>query len=228
MESTTKKFSVGRALALVGIVFILIFSIGALIGLQSLTMIRWWIPVGISGIMAALSGTVLWRIWPRLTGNYSFPVNFICHFIFLTLLLSGLFYTINVIGASNSPARKEKALVVSKYKEKHYRSRRVGRNRYVRGPEYFEYYVKVEFPKGKEKSIQLPYSTYKGIKQDNEITLSLARGLFGVDVILTSEISKDNPPAPEKRKRCRFFGTHDKSDSLEYHYRHYEPRREKR
>ncbi|MDE5791141.1 MAG: phage holin family protein [Muribaculaceae bacterium] len=203
----SKKFSIGRALALVGVVFILIFSLGAVIALQSLTMIRWWIPLLFSGVMAALSGTVLWRMWQRLTGNYSFTLNFICHFVFFTLLLSGLFYTINFAGA-NDNARKEKAPVICKFKEKHYRSRRVGRNRYVRGPEYYEYYVKVEFPKGKEKNIQLPFSTYKGIKQDRDLTLSLSRGLLGVDVIRTSDLAKDNPPVPEKRKRCRFFGTH--------------------
>lgn len=86
----------------------------------------------------------------------------------------------------------------------------MGKNRYVSGPEYYEYYVEVDFPEGKSKNIQLPYSIYKGIKKDNDITLSLARGFFGIDVIRTSDIPLDNPPAPEKRKRCRFFGTHDK------------------
>ena len=205
----SRNLSVGRALTLVGIVFVLIASIGSVIGLQSLTLIKWWISLLISGVMAAGSGTVLWRMWQRLTGNHAFTPNFICHFVFITFLLSGLFYIVN-FSASSSDVRKEKAMVISKYREKHHQSRRVGKNRYVSGPEYYEYYVEVDFPEGKSKNIQLPYSIYKGIKKDNDITLSLARGFFGIDVIRTSDIPLDNPPAPEKRKRCRFFGTHDK------------------
>lgn len=208
MES--KNFSLGRALALVGIVFLLIFSIGAIIGLQPLTMIGWWIPVLISAAIAAGSGTVLWRLWQRLTGKYTFVPNFLAHFIFFTFFLAGIFYTLNFAGAYNAPSNKEKALVISKYREKRHQSRRVGRNRYVNGPEYNVYYVTVELQSGQKKDIQLPYSIYKGIKEDSPLTLSFARGLFGTNIIRTSDIPKDNPPVPEKRKRCRFFGTHDK------------------
>ncbi len=191
-------------------VLILILSIGAVIGLQSVTMIEWWIPLSISAFVAAATGTVLWRYWAKVTGVERFLPNFLANFIFATFLIAGLFYTLNYAGASDKKSYKEEAMVMSKYREIRHRSQRVGRNRYVTGAEYNEYYISVKLDSGKEKNLQLPYSTYQHIKQDKPITLSFSKGLFFTDVINISAIPIDNPPAPEKRKRCRFFGTSGK------------------
>ncbi|MDE7414673.1 MAG: hypothetical protein K2N05_12910 [Muribaculaceae bacterium] len=145
-------------------------------------------------------------------------MNFIISIVFFTFILTGSFYSLNSF-FSHSEKIKEEVTVTSKYREKHYRSQRVGRNRYVKGPAYYEYYITVKFQDGSTKNIQLPWKDYEGIKKDSELTLSLRKGLLGSNVIITNDITIDNPRASEKRKRCRFFGTHDKKDSLKYNQR---------
>lgn len=208
MTQTGSSFTISRALALVAIVFLLIFSIAAIVSLQPVTMIGWWIPLSISFIIATGSGFLFLRFWSQFTQIRSSIPNFLFHLIFFTLFFSSLFYTLNLIGTSSAHSRKIEAVVLDKFKEKHHRTRRVGKNSYVRGPEYYVYYVTVDYPNGLRKNIRLPYPVYKDMKIDRPITLTVTSGLFGADVILTSEIEKDNPPLPEKRKRCRFFGTH--------------------
>lgn len=211
MTQNTKKVSVWRVLVLVLLVFLLIAGIGAYIGLLSITMIAWWIPLLFSSVIAAATGTVLWTKWEKLTEINSFAVNFILHIIFFSFFLTGVLYFLNFIGSVNRPPHKAEATVVEKYKEKHYTSRRIGRNRYVRGNPYYEYYMEVELPSDKRRKIQLPYKTYQKIKTDRDITLSFSKGWLGVDVIQTSDILADNPDLnkiPEHRpRRCKFFGT---------------------
>lgn len=209
-EGNDKRFSIGRGLALVGLVFVLIAAIGAYLGLASITLIAWWIPLIVSLVLAAISGTVLWRLWQQLNGIDSIAPNFIAHIVFFTFFLTGAFYVINFICRDESNPQKVTAVVLEKYREKHYRSQRVGRNRYVRGNPYYEYCIEVRLENGEDKKISLPFKTYKGVKPDKEITLSLAKGGLGADVLLTSDIPADNPDfyKESKRKGCRFVGSH--------------------
>ncbi|MDE5808316.1 MAG: hypothetical protein K2H76_09375, partial [Muribaculaceae bacterium] len=116
-------------------------------------------------------------------------------------------YIINYAGASKE--RIEKVEIASRYREQHYQSRRVGKNRYVRGNPYYEYYINVILPSGKEKKLQIPYSAYSRMKSGMEINLSFSKGCLGADVINVKDIISDNPDlrVPAKRKRCRFVGT---------------------
>ncbi|MDE6297053.1 MAG: hypothetical protein K2L89_04325 [Muribaculaceae bacterium] len=213
-----KKFTIARTIALVILVFILIGSLGAYIGFASITMIKWWIPLLFSGVIALATGTVLWRKWQILTEIDSFAINFISHLIFASIFLTGLLYTLNYIGSACSTPYTEKAMVTEKYREKHYQSRRVGRNRYVRGNPYYEYYIEVRFNNGKDKKIQLPYKTYNLIKSGKEINLSISKGWLGAGVLHISDILADNPDLskPKERKKCRFFGTSGKRDFPEW------------
>ncbi|MDE5869794.1 MAG: hypothetical protein K2H18_06140 [Muribaculaceae bacterium] len=218
MNQNKLKVSIGRTIILVILVFILIASIGAFIGFASITMIKWWIPLLLSSVVAVATGTVLWRLWQKVTEIDSFALNYITHIIFYSLFLTGFLYTLNYFGSLNSVPHKEEAMVIEKYKERHYQSRRVGRNRYVRGNAYFEYYIEVRFNNGKDKKIQLPFSTYKLIKSGKEINLSLSKGWLGANVLHTGSILADNPDLskPKERKKCRFFGTSGKRDIPEW------------
>lgn len=205
--ASNKPFGVGRALALVAVVFLFILSLGAVITLLEYTLIRWWIPILCAGVFAVATGTILWKVWRRLTGSGSFPLNYAIHIIFTTFFLAGLYLTINFTGKSSM--RKEEVTVESKVREKHYRSRRVGRNRYVRGNPYYEYYVKVKMDDGSIRKVRVNYHPYLNIRSGEELTLSISKGALGLPVIHPDMILTDNPSlsAPPKDRKCKFFGT---------------------
>lgn len=204
------SMSITRAIILVILVFILIMAIGANIALLEYTLVKWWIPILISATVAAFSGTLLWKVWKRLTDINYFWVNFLCHLIFTTFLLSGLYLTINYAGSGNP--HPEEACVVAKFREQHYRSRRVGRNRYVRGNPYWEYYIKVRLDDSSVRKIRINFKEYQNVRTDRNLILSLSKGALGLPVIHPDRLSEDNPwlKAPDKSRRCRFFGTHGK------------------
>lgn len=210
-SANTKSFNLFPTVIYIILVFIMIICIGAIIALQSITMIRWWIPLVGAAVLSFASGTTLWRIWRKLTTSDRFLPNFILHSVFFTFFLTTLFFSLNAIFTSEN-TRKEDAFVESKYREKHHRSRRVGRNRYVTGPAYYEYYITVKLKTGETRNIELPWETYQGIKNESDITLSFKKGLFGADVLITDDIPEDNPVViePKHRRRCKFFGTSGK------------------
>lgn len=203
--------SAGRVLAWIGLGVVFILSLGAFLTLKTLTLVRWWIPAVTAFVVAGMAGTTLWRIWRRLTGSPAFLPNFLLNLIFFTPFLTALFYSLNAGFVSDATPCKEQVRVEEKYRERHHTSRRTGRRSYISGPDYYEYYVGVTI-REERRNIQLPYSIYKNIRQDSLLTLSLRRGLFGLDVIDTSAIPADNPALKNsgKKHRCHFFGTSGK------------------
>ena len=203
-----RKLPVVRILMLIAVGFTLIFSVGAILALAPVTMVSWWIPAGVSLMLAAVAGLTVWRICSRLSGTALFVPNYLLSLIFLAVCLTALFFSLNACFLTAAPPRKEKVTVESKYREKHHTSRRTGRRSYVQGPDYYTYHLAVVFSDGTARTLKLPYSVYKDIPQDSSLTLSLRRGFFGAEVIQTTDILNDNPlPPSKKRKRCRFFGT---------------------
>lgn len=185
-----------------------VLSLGGIFALAPLTMVPWWFPA----IVAAFSGSVLgiagWRTWSYLTTIEHFLPNYLLNLLICTIWLTAFFYYTNDTFLSGDEPQKEMVVVKSKYRERHHTSRRTGKHSYVRGPDYYTYHVTVDFLTGEQRTLKLPYSTYKNIRQDAPLILSLQRGIFGVDVIQTSSIPYDNPvPAPRPRGHCRFFGT---------------------
>ncbi len=76
-----------------------------------------------------------------------------------------------------------KAEVVDKYSETHYRSRRVGRNRYTRGEPYKVYKVQFRLDNGSLRTFQLPLSRYNKLRIGSAATLHQGPGALGVPVI---------------------------------------------
>ncbi|MDE6718040.1 MAG: hypothetical protein K2J70_07600 [Muribaculaceae bacterium] len=210
-SGNVKKHRVIRILVLIGVAFMLIFSVGAILALAPITMVKLWIPAVVALILAAIAGTVLWRLCTRLTGISHFAPNYLLSLIFLAVCLTALFFSINACFLTGASPRKERVTVERKYRERHHTTRRTGRHSYVQGPDYYTYHLSVVFPDGTARNLQLPYSVYKDIPQDSSLTLSLRRGILGAEVLQTSDIPDDNPvPPAKKRKRCRFFGTSGK------------------
>ncbi len=69
------------------------------------------------------------------------------------------------------------------YTETHHRSKRVGRNRYVKGEPYKVYYMEVSLPGGWRKPIHLDRARYSATHLGDTIAIPVGRGLFGLSVI---------------------------------------------
>lgn len=119
----------------------------------------------------------------RLTGLTNNPANILISAIVITGIFCGLFMTCNFAFSSESSRHEEKAVVIRKYKEKHYRSKRVARNRYVRGEPYYEYYISLEYGNGRTKPMLVKIERYNRIRTGDTISVPIERGLFGLSVI---------------------------------------------
>lgn len=155
-------------------------------------MVRWWIPTLCSFEVAAITGFLIWKKWRYLTGIHSFALNFACHLIFFTFFFTGAFYSLNYVHTGTP--YKEKGVVVAKIRETHYRTRRVGRNRYVRdNTPYYEYYVKTSLPDGHIKKLHVPIDMYRNIRKGDTLRLSFAKGMLGCTVLRAYDLTADNP-----------------------------------
>ena len=185
------------------VVLLVLISYGAAIGLQGLTLVRWWVPVLVCVIVAAGSGAVLWRWWPRITGIGAPWVNYVCHVVVGVGVLLVLVMLANR-AFSGGEERTVAVRVERKYTETHYRQKRVGR-RYVRGEPYKVYYIEVSFPTGQRKAFGVTTGQYQRVWKGAELHVKVGRGALGMPVI-------DRSPAAEidslrrPRTRRRTFG----------------------
>lgn len=187
-----------RTAAQILVVLVVLVCYGASAGLQGLTLVRWWVPVAVCVALAAGSGVVLWRWWPRLTGIRAPWVNYLCHIVVLTGVLLALMMGLNRAFARDA-GRTVEVRVERKYTETHYRQKRVGR-RYVRGEPYKAYYIEVSFPTGQRKSFGVGTGQYLRVWQGAKLHVRVERGFLGMPVIDRSPVSQiDSLPRRSRR-----------------------------
>jgi len=215
-------FGVGRALMLVLMVFLTIASLGGIVGLADRTLVKWWLPGIVCLLIASVAAPLTAGLWGRLTGSNLRLLNMGVALLFTLVFTSGIFYSCNYIFAS-SQGHEEKMEIVRKYTKTRYQSKRVGRNRYVRGAPYKVYFADIVFPDGRKKSLEIPFKSYKKCREGSEGKIMISRGFFGADVITGNPVCT-SPSVEEdeivgnpwsrygkrKGKRCRFFGTSGK------------------
>ena len=166
--------------------FILIFILAA--GLLSggcgayvyETIIYGFAVMALLGVVCAMPCMGLWR-W--LTDGAARWFCGVLHVVFFTVFLSGLLIGLNFMLTDFSSLPEVKAEVVDKYSETHYRSRRVGRNRYTRGEPYKVYKVQFRLDNGSLRTFQLPLSRYNKLRIGSAATLHQGPGALGVPVI---------------------------------------------
>lgn len=176
-----KKNTIGYVRIIVLVLLSLIFYGGAM-GIYGMTIVNpVWVII-ISVMVAAMSGVVLWRLWPCVTGSERFVWNFICQTLFAAGLLMFVFFAGNYFLPSRSDAHQEKVIVEKVYSEERYRSKRVGR-RYVRGEPYKVYYMQVEFQDGRRKDLSITPGKAARLHKGDPLTLNVRKGFLGVPVI---------------------------------------------
>ncbi len=167
-----------------------IILLAGAVSVSSNTLISAWIPFAGSGAAALLSGTALWRAWRRLTNSEKILSNYLCHTICTGIVLAAAFYICNYAFANKTKTHNTQVVVEKKYHKVRHHTRRIGRRHYTQGRPYKVYYMTVRFNNGSTKDLSIPLKRYCRIRQGGTISLPVARGLFGVPVIINTTAAR--------------------------------------
>lgn len=170
-------------LEIMGAVLALIFLGGGAGFFYANTLVEWWLPLTIALCAALLFWVLLKGRWARIWPDTYGWLRCLIHFVFFTVGAACVVLGGNFIGADDATLHEEQVSVERKYREKHYRSRRVGRGRYVKGEPYYTYNIEVRFADGRVKTMELPLERYNRIRNGSEIPLRMEKGMLGWPVI---------------------------------------------
>ncbi|MDE5650555.1 MAG: hypothetical protein K2J65_09290 [Duncaniella sp.] len=168
---------------LVGILFVSFMLLALGLAIYSNSLTTWWIPVLPAAMVSLGTAPMLCRKWRRLTDVKNWIVNLICHVFVVGSITYSAFLCINYWGADEASDVTENTEVVNKYRQAHTRYRRVGRNRRVADGEYYSYHLLLKFSDGREKAVEVPFSSYRNVKVGGHRILHVQDGLLGIRVI---------------------------------------------
>lgn len=195
-----KKSKVSTTLLIVFLLFLTVAFGGFAAGIYGMTLINPWFPGVIAVMIAAASGTTLWKIWRYVTSNDRFWVNYLCHLIFTTSLCLFLFYFLNFISPRKGSLHTEAVTVERLYSETHYHSKRVSRRVYTRGAPYKLYYAEVRFADGATKPLSVKLQQFNRLHKGDTIRLNLEKGLFGFPLVRRKGLNIEVPPSSYRRQ----------------------------
>ncbi len=171
-----------RQVAMWGLLVIGLLLVSISVNLYGKTIVEPWLPYGIALLLGVASIAVS-GVWRCLTGTSRWWINALYGFAVVGALSAFAIIGGNYYMADESTAHTEEVEVVDKYREKHYKSRRVSRRVYTRGAPYWTYHVTVEFADGRRKPIEVTKKRYAKIKSGSIRELTLQKGLFGMPVV---------------------------------------------
>ncbi len=157
--------------------YISAFSIG------NMTMISLPLTMAVCFVLASVAGVLVAPFIASVTSSINIALNAAIGAIILTGVFSGLFITSNFVFSDAATAHSEQAVVKRKYKEKHYRTKRISRNRYTRGEPYYEYYLDIHYSNGRTKPMLVNINRYRATHEGDTVDVTLRQGLFGIPVI---------------------------------------------
>lgn len=160
---------------------------GCISALAGLTFMPPWIPWTIA--VATALGTGMWgrHLWQRITGNGNSLLNYVLHTVMVSLVICSGLYLANRLWATDDGTTAD-ATVTKLYSETRHHTRRVGRNRYVRGEAYQVYFATLRFGNGAECDIPVDYSRYRRMRAGDDVAVGVLHGALGYDVLNPSEI----------------------------------------
>lgn len=195
---SSSKNKVGRSLTAGLLILAVIFLSGGSMGLYSMTCVDLWIPVIISLFTAAVSMILLGapatfrgdggemtsfgRFWRWLFDSKNYLLCGAAQFLTVAVTVMFLFFFINFYGRDKNTSRSERVEIERVYREKHYHTRRVGRNRYVRGDSYYEHYVEIRLPDNRLKSLRINPSEVSRYQRMDSLCVELEKGAFGFTI----------------------------------------------
>lgn len=175
-----------RQVALWGLLVVAGVMLALSVSLYGDTLVKPWVPFGIAALIG-IGSIAFSGVWGALTGTSKRWANALYGIVVVGAIASFAIIGGNYFFADDSTAHIENVAVVGKYREKHYKSRRVSRRVYTRGAPYYTYHVTVEFADGRRKSLKVPLKRYNRIRNGSMRELTLQTGLFGMPVIKGSK-----------------------------------------
>lgn len=184
-KSFTQRFFTVRTVLLV---FLTIMGYGAAAAISGRTMISLPAVAAASFAVAALLGLAIAVRRGGFLGIRNVVAATTVAALMLTGLIAGGFLTVNYALSQTASARTEPVAVVSKYQEKHYRSKRISRNRYTRGDPYYVHCIDIRFRGGKECRLQIGLEKYRRVSRGDTLQATVERGLMGFSVLKNVKI----------------------------------------
>lgn len=182
MGKTTFKEAL-RVLAAGFTVALCISMLGLSMVIYRDTVMPWWVPVTTGLAVALLSGIPLHDKWSRLTASSSRWFNYMCHVAVMTSVWIFAVLGCNYLFADNSTAHTERAVVVDKTRETHYKSRRMSRRVYTQGAPYYVYVLTVQFADGRTKDMTVKHKKYSRTHVGDSLTVHMQQGFLGYPVM---------------------------------------------
>lgn len=173
-QGKKRSMAVAIILAVIAAAFL-----GMAFVLQPKTLVEWWRPA----VLCAAPATLLGLAASKVIKSEKSILIFICSMAFSFSILLGSCYTLNFYRSDSASGEKINAVVTSKFSEEHYRTRRLSRNRSVRGEPYLAYYLNLELPDGRIKKIEVGAGEYSKTRSGQKISLFVEMGCFGMPVI---------------------------------------------
>lgn len=171
-----------RQVVLWGLLIVSALLLALSIHFYGSTIVKPWVPFGMA-VLLGIASIAVSGIWRRLTGSAKWWINALYGFAVVGAVSAFAIMGGNYFMADESTAHIEEVEVVDKYREKHYKSRRVSRRVYTRGAPYWTYHVTVEFADGRRKSIEVTQKRYQRIRNGSVRELTMQKGLFGMPVV---------------------------------------------
>ena len=160
------------------------------------TLIESWKPVTVCAAITIVIEGLLVSLQLQNFNNTNARIRTAITALLIFSCMTCGFYAINYFGADDTGLIHTQAPVISKYSQKRHHSRRVGRNRYIPGQEYYVYYIALSLPNGKEKHQQVSAGQYINIRKGQKMSVDIQSGLFGVPVLKNLRI----PSTPSTKK----------------------------
>lgn len=188
---TKKKTSGWRTFSIITVSLAVIIFYGVAVTLFAMTLVKPVLIIGVSIVLAAVSAIVFWQKWGILTHTANIVVNILCHIVAVTGLFMAVILSVNYFSRYSSETVTVRAEVVKVYSETRYRSKRVARNRYIRGEPYQVYFMDVRLHDGRvrQRSISLKrYNRYARTshlrrKHADSVEIMLTPGALGMTII---------------------------------------------
>lgn len=178
--------------------------VAAAFALHARTLDDGRIAAAVAAAVALPLGTLLSYPLRKISG-ISHPVANVAIALAATFaLIIGAYYTLNYTLSDPSTAHTIEARVSSKYTQKRYHTRRVGRNRYIRDREYTAYRIAYRLPDGTVRHTDVKIEQYLRLRTGSRVDLRAERGLFGPTVIKDFKLiypAKKSPKHIRKPKK---------------------------
>lgn len=205
--NSMKKVAMKRTVTIIILLAIAIIALGLAVTLQGKTLVEWWKPAAVCAVPAVAAGILSANVVGRLMRWNKRWLNASAMSILSFSLILGAFYTINFHMADDSSSTTCDVVVVNKFTQERYYTKRQGR-RNVRGEKYNVYSVVIKLPDESTKKLSVAVGQYVRTRIGQKFKIEINNGFFGLPVI--KEIKFPNGKRQVKKRNNKPYKQNSK------------------